>query len=100
MNRPIHQPQRTLYGTKPPAQYLIRPSVAVDCSATAGITLAQPWQDAAYRPRVFWSWPCAPNFQPMTLPACLWLAAELEAPLASFDEKPACAAQEHLAALV
>ena len=28
------------------------------------------------------------------------LAAELKAPLASFDEKPACAAQEHSAALV
>jgi predicted nucleic acid-binding protein len=39
--------QRPLYVAEPPAQYLARPPVVVDCSALAGMLFEEPWQAQA-----------------------------------------------------
>ena len=68
---------------EPPAAYLLRPPIVVVCSAicSAQFALALRYKLTAYAA------------------AYLWLAAELKAPLATFDEKLAVAAQAHLASL-
>ena len=142
--------QRTLYVAQPPAVYLVRPPLVVDCSAICGILFDEPWRAEAiarlsgktlYAPclldhevvsvilekqRQQWS----PESITAALQdygqyqielretditaqlelalryglssydaAYLWLAAELKAPLATFDEKLGRAAQTHLASL-
>jgi predicted nucleic acid-binding protein len=37
----------TLYVAEPPAQYLVRPPMVMDCSALAGIVFQEPWKDEA-----------------------------------------------------
>ena len=138
----------TLYVAEPPAQYLARPPMVMDCSALAGIVFQEPWQDAAIQ-RISGRTLHAPKLLSYEITsvavkklrqgethaadgleqalgmaielhdtnqqeACqlalryqlsaydaayLWLAAELKAPLATFDEKLATAAQTHLSAL-
>lgn len=139
----------TLYVAEPPAQYLARPSVVVDCSALAGMLFEEPWQaqaaeklhgctlNAPYllqaeitsvalkkykqgldtlatnglarydaldialhqiQPAPVLSLALRYNLSAYDA-AYLWLAAELKAPLATFDEKLGRAAQEHLAGL-
>ena len=39
--------QRTLHVAEPPAQYLSRPPLVVDCSTVAGIVFAEAWQEQA-----------------------------------------------------
>ena len=141
--------QRPLYVAEPPAQYLARPPVVVDCSALAGMLFEEPWQAQAAE-KIHGRTLNAPYLlqteiisvalkkhkqglvvlaasglaryetldialhetQPADvlalalryqLSACdaayLWLAAELKAPLATFDEKLGRAAQTHLASL-
>ena len=141
--------QRTFYVAEPPAQYLARPPVVVDCSALAGILFEEPWQALAAE-KLHGRNLNAPfllqaeitsvalkkhkqgldtlavnglarydaldialhQIQPTSVlalalrynlstydAAYLWLAAELKAPLATFDEKLATAAQTHLASL-
>ncbi len=140
---------RPLYVAEPPAQYLARPPVVVDCSALAGILFEEPWQAQAGE-KIHGRTMNAPflleieftsvalkkhkqgygavvdkalaRFKALNvmlhqieLPqvlalalqyklsaydaSYLWLAAELKAPLATFDEKLAEAAQTHLAGL-
>ena len=140
---------RPFYVAEPPAQYLERPPVIVDCSALVGILFEEPWQAQAsgkIRGRTlnapflleieFASVAVKKHKQgygalvdialarfkalsvtlhQIDLPqvlvlalqykfsaydaSYLWLAAELKAPLATFDEKLAAAAQIHLASL-
>ena len=138
-----------LYVAEPPAQYIARPPVVVDCSALAGMLFEEPWQAQA-REKIYGRTLNAPfllemeitsvalkkhkqglevlvadglasfkalnvvlhQIQPADVLALalkyklsaydasyLWLAAELKAPLATFDEKLAEAAQIHLASL-
>jgi predicted nucleic acid-binding protein len=138
-----------LYVAEPPAQYIVRPPVVVDCSALAGMLFEEPWQAQA-REKIYGRTLNAPfllemeitsvalkkhkqglqvlvadglasfkalnvvlhQIQPADVLALalqyklsaydasyLWLAAELKAPLATFDEKLAEAAQIHLASL-
>ena len=142
--------QRTLYVAQPPAAYLVRPPMVVDCSAICGILFDEPWRADAiarlsgrtlYAPylldhevisvtlkkhRQQWSpesiaaalqdydqyqielretdlaaqFDLALRYQLSSYDAAyLWLAAELKAPLATFDEKLGRAAQAHLASL-
>ena len=140
---------RPFYVAEPPAQYLARPPVVVDCSALVGILFEEPLQAQAsgkIRGRTL----NAPflleieftsvavkkhkqgygalvdialaRFKALNVTlhqidltqvlvlalqyklsaydaSYLWLAAELKAPLATFDEKLAAAAQIHLASL-
>lgn len=37
----------TFYVAEPPAQYLVRPPMVIDCSALAGIVFQEPWKDEA-----------------------------------------------------
>ena len=37
----------TLYVAEPPATYLHRPALVVDCSVLAGVLFQEPWQDEA-----------------------------------------------------
>ena len=141
--------QRTFYVAEPPAQYLARPPVVVDCSALAGMLFEEPWHALAAE-KIHGRTLNAPfllqveitsvalkkhkqgletlavsglarydaldialhQIQPTSVlalalryklsaydAAYLWLAAELKAPLATFDEKLAAAAQTHLASL-
>lgn len=141
---------RTLHVAEPPAAYLPRPPIVVDCSAICGILFDEPWRAQAmerlsgktlYAPyllhhevvsvtlkkqRQNWSRESiasalddyiqyqielrdtdAPAQFALALryklsaydAAYLWLAAELRAPLATFDEKLAVAAKTHLASL-
>lgn len=141
---------RTLYVAEPPAAYLVRPPLVVDCSAICGILFDEPWRAEAmarisgktlYAPylldhevisvtlkkqRQQWSresitaaledyvqyqielretditaqLDLALRYKLSSYDAAyLWLAAELKAPLATFDEKLAAAAQTHLAGL-
>jgi predicted nucleic acid-binding protein len=39
--------QRSLHVAEPPAQYLSRPPLVVDCSIVAGIVFAEAWQEQA-----------------------------------------------------
>lgn len=138
-----------LYVAEPPAQYIARPPVVVDCSALAGMLFEEPWQAQA-KEKIFGRTLNAPflleieitsvavkkhkqglhelvaeglaSFKALNValhqirPAdvlalalqyrlsaydasYLWLAAELKAPLATFDEKLADAARIHLASL-
>ena len=141
---------RTLYVAQPPAAYIVRPPMVVDCSAICGILFDEPWRAEAiarlcgktlYAPylldhevisvtlkkhRQHWSaesiaaalqdydqyqielretdlaaqFDLALRYQLSSYDAAyLWLAAELKAPLATFDEKLGRAAQAHLASL-
>lgn len=141
--------ERTLYVAEPPAQYMTRPPVVVDCSALAGVLFQEPWQAQATE-KIFGHTLNAPyllqseiasvalkkhkqgfeqlaadglaQYETMEIDlhrvepaqalalalryklsaydaAYLWLAAELKAPLATFDEKLGRAAQTHLASL-
>jgi predicted nucleic acid-binding protein len=149
MTRPAEPQTRTLYMAEPPAQYLTRPPVVVDCSALAGILFEEPWQAQATE-KIHGCTLNAPFLLELEITsvalkkykqgfhtlvtsalaqyealdvalhdiqltevlalalryqlsaydaAYLWLAAELKAPLATFDEKLGRAAQEHLAGL-
>lgn len=141
---------RKLHIAEPPAAYLVRPPIVVDCSVVCGILFDELWRAEAssriagkmlYAPylldyevvsvslkkhRLAWSRQSlatalegygqyeielrATNaLQQLELAlqyslsaydaAYLWLAAELKAPLATFDEKLARAASVHLASL-
>jgi len=140
---------RPFYVAEPPAQYLARPPVVVDCSALAGIIFEEPWQAEAGE-KIRGRSMNAPFLLEIELSSVaikkhkqgygalvnkglerfkalnvslhqielkevlalalqyklsaydasyLWLAANLKAPLATFDEKLATAAQVHLASL-
>jgi predicted nucleic acid-binding protein len=143
----MSEPQTTgLFVAEPPAIYLIKPPLIVDCSVVAGLIFAEHWRDEA-KLRVEGKTLHAPYLlqteivsvaakkyrQGFTLLAAsgltlwtelgvllhstdpeqvlalalqyqlsaydaayLWLAAELKAPLATFDEKLGLAATEHL----
>lgn len=137
------------YVAEPPAQYMARPPVVVDCSALAGILFEEPWQGQASE-KISGRTMNAPFLLEIELASVaikkhkqgysalvdkglerfkalnvtlhqiklkevlalalqyklsaydasyLWLAAELKAPLATFDEKLAEAAQIHLSSL-
>ncbi len=138
-----------LYVAEPPAQYLARLPVVVDCSALAGLIFHEEWELLAaekihgrtlhapfllqaeianvalkkhrkgfgdivadalaqyadldidlYRVEPQESFDLALRYQLSAYDAAyLWLAAELKAPLATFDEKLGRAAQVHLASL-
>ena len=138
----------TLYVAEPPALYLVRPPLVVDCSALAGIVFQESWQQKAQQ-SIAGHALHAPSLLPYEIAsvtvkklrrgeahasdglaqvldmdielhevdaqavcalamqyqlsaydaAYLWLAAELKAPLATFDEKLATAAQTHLSQL-
>ena len=140
---------RVLYVAEPPAQYLARPPVVVDCSALAGLLFREEWEALAAG-KIHGRTLHAPFLLPIEIAsvalkkqrkgfsdivtdalaqyaeldinlhrvepqdaltlalrynlsaydaAYLWLAAELKAPLATFDEKLGRAAQTHLASL-
>lgn len=140
---------RPFYVAEPPAQYLARPPMVVDCSALAGIIFDEPWQAEAGE-KIRGRSMNAPFLLEIELSSVaikkhkqgygtlvdkglerfkalnvslhqielkevlalalqyklsaydasyLWLAANLKAPLATFDEKLATAAQVHLASL-
>jgi predicted nucleic acid-binding protein len=138
-----------LYLAEPPAHYIARPPVVVDCSALAGLLFQEEWRDLAaekihgrslhapfllqaeiasvalkkhrkgfadlvadaltqyaemdlhlYRVEPQDALTLALRYQLSTYDAAyLWLAAELKAPLATFDEKLGRAAAAHLAGL-
>ena len=141
--------QRTLYVAEPPAQYLVRPPVVVDCSTLAGALFREPWHERASE-RIYGKTLHAPHLLQLEMvsvaikkhnlgfaelaakglmqfaemrielhpidaiasfdlalryklsaydAAYLWLAAELKAPLATFDEKLAGAARIYLSSL-
>jgi predicted nucleic acid-binding protein len=140
---------RTLFVAEPPAQYLIRPPIVIDCSVLAGLVFEESWQlqaiekiqgrtlnapyllqteiasvalkkykkgavDIAKKSLAHYatllvelhrvypadSFALAVRYNLSAYDASyLWLAAELKAPLATFDEKLAAAAQTHLAGL-
>lgn len=138
-----------LHIAEPPAQYLIRPPLVVDCSVVSGAVFSEHWQAEAEQ-HLAGRELHAPNLlqaeianvavkkirrgfvesaaegllrlQELTInlhrideagvvelaqrynlsaydAAYLWLAAELKAPLATFDAKLAAAAQAHLSSL-
>jgi predicted nucleic acid-binding protein len=138
-----------LYVAEPPAQYLARPPVVVDCSALVGVLFHEEWEALAaekihgrtlhapfllqieiasvalkkqrkgfsdivtdalaqyadldinlYRVEPQDALALALRYNLSAYDAAyLWLAAELKAPLATFDEKLGRAAQAHLASL-
>jgi predicted nucleic acid-binding protein len=140
---------RALYIAEPPAAYLARPPLVVDCSLISGLVFNEHWQvlaserivnRALHAPFLLQAEMASVAvkksrqaqqqiaqegmvlFQSMDISlhplralevvalalryqlsgydaAYLWLAAELNAPLATFDEKLAAAAQAHLASL-
>lgn len=141
---------RKLHIAEPPAAYLVRPPIVVDCSVICGILFDEPWRTQAmsriagktlYAPylldhevvsvtlkkqRQNWSresiaaaledygqyqielrdvnpaqqFDLALRYRLSAYDAAyLWLAAELKAPLATFDEKLAKAASAHLSSL-
>ena len=140
---------QVLYVAEPPAQYLARPPVVVDCSALAGLLFHEEWEALAaekihgrtlhapfllqieiasvalkkqrkgfpdivtdalaqyadldinlYRVEPQDALPLALRYKLSAYDAAyLWLAAELKAPLATFDEKLGRAAQLHLSSL-
>ena len=141
--------QRTLFVAEPPARYMARPPIVVDCSTIAGLVFMEHWHEAAqaqiqgrtlHAPHLI---DCeianvalkklrrdgvdiaigglervaslditlhpihtvavvqlAQRYQLSAYDAAyLWLAAELPAPLATFDAKLAEAARLHLSSL-
>jgi predicted nucleic acid-binding protein len=140
---------RVLYIAEPPAAYLARPPLVVDCSLISGLVFNEHWQvlaadrivnRALHAPFLLQAELASVAvkktrqaqqqiaqegmvlFQSMDISlhplralevvalalryqlsgydaAYLWLAAELNAPLATFDEKLAAAAQTHLGKL-
>ena len=141
---------RTLYVAEPPAIYLVRPPLVVDCSVLIAVLfeedtreraaellagksrhapylldheiasvaqkksrsgcspalIAQALSDyamqdiALYRTDISAQYELAQRYNLSAYDAAyLWLAAELKAPLATFDEKLATAAKAHLASL-
>ena len=140
---------QVFYVAEPPAQYLARPPVVVDCSALAGLLFHEEWEALAavkihgrtlhapfllqieiasvalkkhrkgftdivtdaiaqyadldinlYRVEPQDALALALRYKLSAYDAAyLWLAAELKAPLATFDEKLGRAAQIHLASL-
>jgi len=146
--RAADTPPPTLYVAEPPAQYLVRPPLVVDCSTLAGIVFREDWEEDARR-RIEGHTLHAPALlqaemtdlavkklrrgemhaadglaqaadmaidlhridvqavQALAMQyslsaydaAYLWLAAELRAPLATFDGRLAAAAQAHLSGL-
>lgn len=141
---------RKLHIAEPPAAYLVRPPIVVDCSVVCGILFDEPWRAQAmsriagktlYAPylldhevvsvtlkkqRQNWAresitaaledygqyeielretntaqqFDLALRYKLSAYDAAyLWLAAELKAPLATFDEKLAKAASAHLSSL-
>ena len=140
---------QVLYVAEPPAQYLARPPVVVDCSALVGLLFHEEWEALAaekihgrtlhapfllqieiasvalkkqrkgfsdivtdglaqyayldinlYRVEPQDALALALRYNLSAYDAAyLWLAAELKAPLATFDEKLGRAAQLHLASL-
>lgn len=140
---------RALYIAEPPAAYLARPPLVVDCSLISGLVFNEHWQvlaserivnRALHAPFLLQAEMASVAvkksrqaqqqiaqegmvlFQSMDISlhplralevvalalryqlsgydaAYLWLAAELNAPLATFDEKLAAAAQTHLGSL-
>lgn len=140
---------RTLFVAEPPAQYLIRPPIVIDCSVLAGLVFEESWQlqaiekihgrilnapyllqaeiasvalkkykkgaqDIAEKGLAHYaklsidlhpvypadSFALALRYNLSAYDASyLWLAAVLKAPLATFDEKLAAAAQVHMAGL-
>ena len=140
---------QVLYVAEPPAQYLARPPVVVDCSALAGLLFHEEWEALAaekihgrtlhapflleieiasvalkkqlkgfpnivtdalaqyadldinlYRVEPQDALALALRYKLSAYDAAyLWLAAELKAPLATFDEKLGRAAQLHLSSL-
>lgn len=152
MSRPLNPAgpaPSQLYVAEPPAHYLARPPVVLDCSALAGLLFHEQWRDLAaekihgrtlhapfllqteiasvalkkhrkgfadlvtdalaeyveldlnlHRVEPHDTLALALRYQLSAYDAAyLWLAAELKAPLATFDEKLGRAAQEHLAGL-
>jgi predicted nucleic acid-binding protein len=143
------EPGRTLYLAEPPARYLIRPSVVIDCSVLAGLLFQEHWFEEANQKiqgrslKAPWlldveitsvalkkhrsGYPDLArsgleNYALMEIDrfdtspqsvcalalryqlsaydaAYLWLAADLQCPLATFDAKLAAAAQLHLGSL-
>lgn len=143
-------PSRKLHIAEPPAAYLVRPPIVVDCSVVCGVLFDEPWRTEAmariagkslYAPylldhevvsvtlkkhRQTWSresiataledygqyqielrdtntaqqFELALRYKLSAYDAAyLWLAAELKAPLATFDDKLAKAASAHLSSL-
>ena len=143
-------PAPTLYVAEPPAAYLARPALVVDCSVLAAVLFEEPSRDQAlarlagrslHAPTLIdheiasvalkkhqQGWPAESitlalaDFAEQALElhrtdvsaqceiahryslsaydaAYLWLAAEMKAPLATFDRKLFDAAQRHLASL-
>ena len=143
------RPYPALYLAEPPAHYLARAPMVVDCSALAGLLFQETWRDLAaekihgrslhapfllqteiasvalkkhrkgfvelaadalaqyaemdidlHRVEPQHALALALRYQLSAYDAAyLWLAAELKAPLATFDEQLAAAAQMHLASL-
>ncbi|MCZ4313368.1 type II toxin-antitoxin system VapC family toxin [Comamonadaceae bacterium G21597-S1] len=137
-----------IFVAEPPAHYLARPPLVIDCSALAGIVFREPWMAEAEQ-RILGRALHAPDLLQAEMAsvaarklrrgeshvadglaqiaemqidlhridihavavmavryqlsaydaAYLWLAADLKAPLATFDEKLATAAKSHLAGL-
>jgi predicted nucleic acid-binding protein len=141
---------RKLHVAEPPATYLVRPPLVVDCSAVCGILFDEPWRSEAMsriagktlfapyllhqevisvslkKHRQNWSRESLADAMEGYLQyeielrdtdvtaqlelalryglgaydaAYLWLAADLKAPLATFDDKLAKAARKHLSSL-
>jgi len=138
-----------LFVAEPPAHYLVRPPLVLDCSTLSGLVFEEDWQEEAMRQiegrslkapylleveitsvalkksrhggadiaesglarfismdielfevRAQEVYALAKRYQLSAYDASyLWLAAELKALLATFDEKLATAAQAHLSSL-
>lgn len=61
----------TLCVAEPPALYLMRPPLVVDCSALAGIVFQESWQQQAQQSMTGRTLH-APNLLPMTPPTSGW----------------------------
>lgn len=144
----MSSPTRALYVAEPPARYMARLPLVLDCSILAGLVFQEPWLDEAqqriaghslHAPHLLHAEitnvaikkmrrgeshaadglaraaqmaidlypievaPVAELAQRYQLSAYdaayLWLAADLKAPLATFDQKLAAAARTHLSGI-
>ena len=145
----MSQQPSALFVADPPAHYLVRPPLVLDCSTLSGLVFEEDWQEEAMRQiegrslkapylleveitsvalkksrhggveiaedglaryismdielfevRAIEVYVLAKRYQLSAYDAAyLWLAAELKAPLATFDAKLATAAQAHLSSL-